>query len=69
MARYKPLEDGEMRLIPGKKYVFPHKLMCCDCGLTHLVVLRITSPSKAAFFAWRDKRATAARRSRRGTRS
>jgi hypothetical protein len=65
MARiYKTLKDGEIRVIPGRRHVFPHKLRCCDCGLTHLVVMRITSPSRAEFAAWRDKRATAAKRRR-----
>lgn len=65
--KYKTLADGEARTILGRRGTFFHKIRCCDCSLTHLVVMKITSPSKAEFVAWRDMRATAA--ARRGKRS
>ena len=62
MSRYKKLHDGEARLLPGHRWKFPHKIRCCDCSLTHFILLEITSPRTAKFTAWRDKRATAASR-------
>jgi hypothetical protein len=62
--RYYSLADGEIRIISGKRGVFLHKLRCCDCSLTHMTIMRVVSPSRAEFAAWRDKRATAARRRR-----
>ena len=63
--RYKHLADGEPRVIPGRRGKFPHRIMCCDCGLVHTVLLKLTGPNKLLFVAWREKRATAAARKHR----
>lgn len=62
MARYRKLADGETREIPGARGRFVQRTKCCDCGLVHVTLTEVTSPSSARFTAWRDKRATAAGR-------
>lgn len=63
--RYRHLADGEVRQIKGRRGAFPHKIMCCDCGLVHDTLFRVTGPTTAKFAAWRDNRATAAARRRK----
>lgn len=41
-----------------------HKLVCCDCGLTHRVDFRVVK-GRAQFRPFRDDRATAQRRRHR----
>jgi hypothetical protein len=46
-----------------------YRMVCCDCELTHRVDFRVVHHGKrhsVEFRATRDKRATAARRKRRG---
>lgn len=62
--RYKKVADGEPRVIGKKRGVFGHELMCCDCGLVHKILLQLLSPRRLEMRAWRDNRATAARRRR-----
>lgn len=63
MKRYHKLEDGEVRLLkahtPG---IVDHKLACCDCGLVHKMRLEMRGKDAIELTAWRDKRATAAKR-------
>ncbi len=65
MARYRKLADGEVREIPGTRGRFVQRIKCCDCGLVHVTLTEVTSPSRARFAAWRDPRATAAARRKR----
>lgn len=67
MSRYVKMEDGQVRVLRGKRRVIAHKVMCCDCGLVHLIAYRLTGPSRVEFAAWRDKKATAAARRRKRT--
>jgi hypothetical protein len=48
--------DGEWFRPIGK-----YKCACCDCGLVHRMQFRIVK-GHVEFRAWRDKRATAAKR-------
>lgn len=63
MKRYHKLEDGEVRLLkahtPG---IVDHKLACCDCGLVHKMRLEMRGKDAIELTAWRDRRATAAKR-------
>lgn len=63
--RYVTLRDGQIRHLPGRRWRFAHKFMCCDCGLVHIAVYKVKSPSMMHFAVWRDNRATAARRTHR----
>jgi hypothetical protein len=63
--RYIRVSDGQIRELPGRRGRFVHKVMCCDCGLVHVVGYRIKSNSLLELTAWRDNRATAARRTHR----
>lgn len=60
--RYVVLEDG--------KWVEPiktgYRLGCCDCGLVHRINFRVRKGGAIQFQAFRDKRATAAKRRKRG---
>ena len=53
MARYERHEPGEW-IQPIKK---GYKVRCCDCGLVHIVDLRIVK-GRVQFRAVRDERAT-----------
>lgn len=68
--RYKHLSDGEPRVIKALKGAppgeFVHKVMCCDCGLVHFMRVDVLSDTSIKMTAWRDERATAIRRKRRG---
>jgi hypothetical protein len=63
--RYQRPVDGEVLVLRGERGLFGHKVMCCDCGLVHRFVYRMRSGSRMEFAAWRDNRATAARRRRK----
>ena len=63
--KYRKAGPGEPMPLRGRRGEFYHKVMCCDCGLIHTVLLKLTSPNKLIFVAWREKRATAAARKRR----
>lgn len=64
--RYVKIADGQRRLLDGvRRRTFVHKVMCCDCGLVHVIRYRIKSESLMEITAWRDNRATAARRTHR----
>lgn len=59
--KYTDKKDGEWSKVIGRK----HLLMCCDCGLVHLLKFRIRK-GKIEFQGFRDNRATGqARRHRR----
>ena len=58
--KYRKLSDGEWALT--NKGVA--KIACCDCGLTHVWQIQAT-PKGIRYRAWRDKKATAAKRRRR----
>lgn len=64
--KYKKLADGdEVNL--GSTYFGQEpvqKVMCCDCGLVHHIRYRVVK-GDLLFTAWRDQRATAARRRRK----
>ena len=57
--KYYPQKDGEW-MQPKRGY----KMACCDCGLVHRVEFRVVK-GRVQFRAWRDNRATAARRRKR----
>jgi len=63
--KYVKIEDGQRRLLDGARRKFVHKVMCCDCGLVHVVRYRVRSANLMEITAWRDNRATAARRTHR----
>jgi hypothetical protein len=65
VSKYVKMEDGQVRVLRGRRGAIPHKVMCCDCGLVHRIAYRLTGPSTLEFVAWRDKRATAAARRRK----
>jgi hypothetical protein len=69
-VKYRKLEDGEVRTIPVvTPGVIDHKIACCDCGLVHRVRLNVNAKRDyVEFMAWRDKRATAAKRRARARR-
>lgn len=56
--RYGQVLDGELIEIAKKT---GHRMACCDCGLVHRMNFYIVG-KKIRFRAWRDNRATAARR-------
>ena len=60
MVKYKQAHDGEW-IEPVRN---GYKLACCDCGLVHRVQFRIVN-GKIQFRAFRDNRATAAKRRKR----
>jgi hypothetical protein len=66
MTRYTKPKDGEwVQPIPRG-----YKLACCDCGLVHKLNFRVVryangKRTKVQFQAFRDNRATAAKRRRR----
>lgn len=62
--RYQRPRDGEVLTLKGKGGLFGHKVMCCDCGLVHRFGYKVVNGSRMEFAAWRDNRATAARRRR-----
>lgn len=55
-THYHQVVDGEW-ITPSRL----HKMACCDCGLVHKLEFRIVK-GQVTFRAWRDKRATAAKR-------
>ncbi len=55
--KYKQAEDGEWVQPVRRNY----KMACCDCGLVHRVDFRIRD-GRIQFRAYRDNRATAAKR-------
>ena len=58
MTKYLQQTDGEWIILSN--YPF-HKIACCDCGLVHKFEFKkVVGGLK--FRAWRDERATAARR-------
>ena len=62
--KYKKVEPGEW-MRPVKNY---YKMMCCDCGLVHVFQFKHIpwgKGRKILLRAWRDNRATAARRRRK----
>ena len=61
-VRYPTREDGEWFPLPRLS-----KLSCCDCKLTHYLQVRVNKKwgkPQVEMRAWRDARATAARRRR-----
>ena len=63
--KYHKTEDGEVRplcRIPRVGWVT--KIACCDCGLVHKIVFQVRG-QELTFAAWRDARATAAKRRKR----
>jgi len=62
MTRYLPCEDGEPIHIKWKTE--GHKISCCSCSLVHLLDFDVKG-STLTMRAWRDNRATAARRRKR----
>ena len=58
--KYTQAYDGEW-IEPKRGY----KVACCDCGLIHKIEFRISPHGKIQFRAFRDNRATAARRHRK----
>lgn len=63
MARYKRVKNGEWVQPRRHRY----KLMCCDCGLVHVLNFRLVryaggSKAKIQFQATRHERATGAAR-------
>lgn len=61
MARYPSVQDGEW-IRPVKR---GYKMACCDCGLVHRVDfehVKWGNGRKIIFRAYRDERATAAKR-------
>jgi hypothetical protein len=66
MARYPAVHDGEW-VAPKKR---GYKLACCDCGLVHRMNFEHVPRGrgrKIIFQAFRDNRATAAKRRRKRT--
>jgi hypothetical protein len=64
--KYKRVKAGEW-IYPVQK---GYKLRCCDCGLVHRLNFRAVKDGKrhsVKFQAFRDERATAACRRKRGT--
>jgi hypothetical protein len=64
MSRYTQHTDGEGFEIPNGQI---YKLACCDCGLTHRIVILAPGLPKGTpigFAAERDNRATGQRRRR-----
>jgi hypothetical protein len=61
VMKYHQQQDGEW-VQPKEGY----KMACCDCGLIHRMEFRVRG-GKVQFRAWRDNRATAARRRRKST--
>ena len=51
--KYDNKKDGEWSKVIGRN----HKIMCCDCGLVHLLDFRIKK-GKIEFRGFRDNRAT-----------
>ncbi len=45
-----------------------YKMMCCDCGLVHLIKIKITK-GRLSWQVWRHNRATAAARTARKRRA
>jgi hypothetical protein len=67
--RYPQIEDGET-YYPARR---GHREQCCDCGLVHRVNFRLEphgtkGRKKIAVTAYRDDRATAVARRKRGKR-
>lgn len=63
--KYKPAKNGEW-IRPVKK---GYKMACCDCGLVHVLEFAHVPwgrGRKIIFRAWRDERATAAKRRGKG---
>ena len=59
MTRYHQQADGEwVQPVAG------YKMACCDCGLIHRMEFRVRQ-GHVQFRAWRDNRATSARRRRK----
>ena len=52
------LSEGQWFRVANRK---DHYEVCCDCGLEHRVEYRVRN-GKLEFRAWREDRATAARR-------
>lgn len=67
MSRYRALDDGERRVLPGKRGVVWNRMRCCSCALVHLIRYRIVG-SSLELTAWRDRKATRAARKRKGLR-
>lgn len=60
--KYQQVKDGEVI----KPFLKNYKIMCCDCGLTHVLNFTIND-GELSFTARRDYRATAAaRRGKKG---
>lgn len=59
MAKYKKVSEGEWVQPKMKGY----KMMCCDCGLVHIMNFKIVhNGKKVRLQAFRDERKTAASR-------
>jgi len=56
-VKYAQVYDGEWVPLPRRG----QKIVCCDCGLIHRIDVRVKA-GKVQFRAFRDVRATAARR-------
>lgn len=57
--KYKQLSDGEWSQ-PTRRGL--SKIACCDCGLVHMMQIKQIRPGVFKIRAWRDPRATAAKR-------
>lgn len=60
--RYTKLADGQWSAPTLRGFA---KIACCDCGLVHMLQIRRDSRGQFIYRAWRDKRATAAKRRKR----
>jgi len=66
MGKWKSVQPGEKMFWNCNH---PIRLVCCDCGLVH--IFKIAKGMRRGFIlvqAWRDNRATAARRRHRSKR-
>ncbi len=61
--RYRTLQDGQWADDAPDGLA---KIACCDCGLVHLVQFKRLRAGGVKYRAWRDVKATAARRKRKG---
>jgi transcription elongation factor Elf1 len=58
-ARYRKLSDGEWSTPMSRGF---SKIACCDCGLVHMFQIRRLRSGQFVYRAWRDNRATVAKR-------
>ena len=69
VRRYHQANDGEpIKVARVDKSEWALKLACCDCGLVHKVLIEHAGV-ELTMRAWRDPRATAAKRRKRQLRN